>query len=192
MMARSIRPIDVITIAGTGNKIGPFDGMTGLVAKKLDSRVFRVSACQYPATIGRVGAAPGAVPYSLDDSVAIAVKDLAWQVRESPNPVGLISYSQGGIAAMRFAEAVARGEFRNANGSPLELAFHVGIANRPATPAIMSFLSRAMGCTPRMVGFLREWSTSSCAIRGTSSVRHRGSRRSGTSFGVCRRMRRCS
>lgn len=121
--------IDIITVRGTGEARGVRNGMCGAVARKLDPAKFRLFECNYPATIGPAGAGKGTPAYPLDVSVDMAVAELAWMVRESPNPVGLISYSLGGIAATRFAEAVAAGKYRNANGSPLDLAFHLGISN---------------------------------------------------------------
>ncbi|SNS57715.1 hypothetical protein [Rhodococcoides kyotonense] len=121
--------IDVITIRGTGNPRGVFNGMTGVVAKQLNRASFRIFECNFPATIGNVGAGNGIGAHPLDVSVELGVADLARQVRDSPNPVGLISYSLGGIVASRFLEGVALRRWTNPNGSPLEVAFHLGIAN---------------------------------------------------------------
>ena len=125
--------IDVITVRGTGNTPGPRNGMCGLVATKLKFDKFQLSDCVYPATIGRVGASDGkGVP--LDVSVAIGVADLARQTAASKNRVGLISYSLGGIIVSRFLEAVERGDFRNADGSKLDVAFAVNISNPSRAP----------------------------------------------------------
>lgn len=97
--------IDIITIRGTGEVRGVRNGMCGAVARKLDPAKFRLLECNYPATVGPVGAGRGIPAYPLDVSVDMAVAELAWMVRESPNRVGLISYSLGGIAATRLAEA---------------------------------------------------------------------------------------
>ncbi|MEW1933090.1 hypothetical protein AB0362_12955 [Rhodococcus sp. NPDC079359] len=121
--------IDVITVRGTGNTPGPRNGMCGLVARKLQVTEFRLSDCLYPATIGEIGRVPGQQAYPLDVSVDLGVADLAWQVRETKNRVGLISYSLGGIVVSRFLEGVQRGEFLNANGTKLDVAFAVNIAN---------------------------------------------------------------
>lgn len=128
-MAEVAMTIDVITLRGTGNERGVFKGMTGAVASRLDGDRFHFQECNYPATIGQVGAGDGIPAYPLDVSVELGVKYLAWQVRKSPNRVGLISYSLGGIVAMRFLEGVAKGLYRNTDGSPLDVAFHVGIAS---------------------------------------------------------------
>lgn len=119
--------IDVITVRGTGEGRGVRNGMCGNVVRKLNPAKFRVFECNYPATIGPVGGVRTSA--SLDTSVRIAVQDLAWQTRRSPNPVGVISYSLGGIATMRFLEDVARGVYRNEDNSPLEVAFAMNIAN---------------------------------------------------------------
>ena len=121
--------IDVITVRGTGNTPGPLNGMCGLVARKLNVTKFSLSDCNYPATIGEIGRMPGQRAYPLDVSVDLGVADLAWQVRETKNRVGLISYSLGGIVVARFLEKVQRGELLNANGTKLDVAFAVNIAN---------------------------------------------------------------
>lgn len=131
--------IDVITARGTSNPRGVFKGMTGAVAKKLNPAAFRFYECIYPATIGQIGAAPGEPAVPMDACIDIAVEDLVRQTRLSPNRVGLISYSLGGIAVSRFLEAVEAGTYRmgdgrvldvrNANGSKLDVAFTVNIAN---------------------------------------------------------------
>lgn len=62
------------------------------------------------------------------------MQDLARQIRQSPNPAGLISYSLGGIVVSRFLERVEAGEFLNANGTKLQIDFVVNIANPSRAP----------------------------------------------------------
>lgn len=121
--------IDVFTFRGTGETLGAFSGMCGAVARLLDPATFRVRDIAYPATIGRVGAKQGQPGYSLDRSVELAVQSAAQATIATPNRVGLISYSLGGIAVSRFLEDVEREIYTNANGSKLDIAFVVNIAN---------------------------------------------------------------
>jgi hypothetical protein len=115
--------------------------MCGQVAKKLNPDKFRLYECGYPASIGPASGNRGV---SLDTSVRQAVNDLAWFTAKSPNPVGIISYSLGGIAAMRFLEEIQSGKHRNADGSPLEVTFSMNIAN-PARNAGDSALGLGQG-----------------------------------------------
>ncbi|OZC80220.1 hypothetical protein CH274_13375 [Rhodococcus sp. 06-418-5] len=125
--------IDTYVARGTGNAPGPRNDMCGLVTRKLNPEKFRLFDVNYPATIGRIGASDGrGVP--MDQCVEIGVQDLARQVLNSPNRAGIISYSLGGIVASRFLERVERGEWLNRNGSKLDIAFVVNIAN-PARAA---------------------------------------------------------
>ncbi|OZE77188.1 hypothetical protein CH305_18295 [Rhodococcus sp. 15-649-2-2] len=125
--------IDTFVARGTGNAPGPRNDMCGLVTRKLNPEKFRLFDVNYPATIGRIGASDGrGVP--MDECVEIGVQDLARQVLNSPNRAGIVSYSLGGIVASRFLERVERGEWLNRNGSKLDIAFVVNIAN-PARAA---------------------------------------------------------
>ncbi|OZC62749.1 hypothetical protein CH276_14105 [Rhodococcus sp. 06-470-2] len=125
--------IDVFVARGTGNARGPLSDMCGLVTRKLNPQKFRLGEVDYPATIGRIGASDGK-GFPLDVCVDIGVRDLAWKVRNSPNRAGIISYSLGGIVVSRFLEGVERGDFRNANGTKLDVAFVVNIANPSRAP----------------------------------------------------------
>ncbi|NIL77634.1 hypothetical protein [Rhodococcus sp. B10] len=118
----------LVTIRGTANQRGALNGaMTGHVARHFQNK-WDLYDISYSASIGNIRAA-GELPLSLDDSVTQAVADLVRFVQSTNDVVGLVSYSLGGIAAMRFLEGVASGKYRNRDGSRMEIAFHVGIAN---------------------------------------------------------------
>ena len=124
--------IDVITFRGTGEHRradGKPAGMLAAVTELLDTRRFRCHEPAWPATIGPLG--PGGQPdsVSLDASVAAGVDRGVRAIQDSPNVCGLLSYSLGGIVVSQILEGVAKGDFLNADGSPLQIAFAVNIAN---------------------------------------------------------------
>ncbi|WP_067713596.1 hypothetical protein [Nocardia yamanashiensis] len=121
--------IDIITLRGTGeqrNTDGTPAGMLHDVAKLLDTDKFSCFEPDWPASIGPV---PELWGPSLITSVKKGVAAGVRAIQDSPNVCGLLSYSLGGIVASRILEGVRTGEFRNADGSPLEIAFVVNIAN---------------------------------------------------------------
>ncbi|MFG1796175.1 hypothetical protein [Nocardia sp. NPDC049149] len=83
----------------------------------------------WPAQISSFG--PGGTVFSpsLERSVAIGVAAGVAAIRDTDNVCGLISYSLGGICASTILEGVASGEFANDDGSPLDIAFAIFIAN---------------------------------------------------------------
>lgn len=123
---------DIITFRGTGEPRGSRGVPTGMVAeitRNLDPSKFRCTEPIWPAQISPFG--PGGTPQSpsLDRSVEIGIAAGVSAIRETDNVCGLISYSLGGIVASAILEGVASGRFTNADGSPLEIAFAVFLAN---------------------------------------------------------------
>lgn len=121
--------IDVITLRGTGEPRDPSGSPTGMlreVTRLLDPQRFRCYEPDWPASIGPV---PQVWGPSLETSVRVGVAAGIRAIRDSPNMCGLLSYSLGGICASRILEGVHRGEYTDTDGSPLEIAFTVNIAN---------------------------------------------------------------
>ncbi|MGV9820687.1 hypothetical protein [Nocardia xishanensis] len=121
--------IDIITLRGTGeprNADGAPAGMLRDVTKLLDPAKFTAFEPDWPAS---VGPAPEVWGPSLETSVRLGIAAGVRAIQDSPNVCGLLSYSLGGICASRILEGVRSGEYRNVDGSPLEIAFVVNIAN---------------------------------------------------------------
>ena len=121
--------IDIITLRGTGeprNSDGTPAGMLGDVTKLLDPARFRCFEPDWPAS---VGPSPDLWGPSLDTSVRLGIAAGVRAIQGSPNVCGLLSYSLGGICASRILEGVQSGEYENADGTSLEIAFAVNIAN---------------------------------------------------------------
>ncbi|MFI9502962.1 hypothetical protein [Nocardia sp. NPDC052566] len=121
--------IDIITLRGTGetrNSNGTPAGMLRDVTKLLDPDRFTAFEPDWPASIGPT---PELWGPSLDTSVRLGVAAGVRAIQDSPNVCGLLSYSLGGICASRILEGVRTGKYRNADGSRLEIAFAVNIAN---------------------------------------------------------------
>ncbi|MCM6775562.1 hypothetical protein NDR87_15200 [Nocardia sp. CDC159] len=121
--------IDIITFRGTGevrNPDGTASGMLQAVTGLLDPRYFSWFEPDWPASIGPV---PELWGPSLDTSVRVGTAAGVAAIRNSPNVCGLLSNSLGGIVVGRILEGVQTGEFTNADGSPLEIAFAVNIAS---------------------------------------------------------------
>ncbi|WP_431968930.1 hypothetical protein [Nocardia sp. bgisy134] len=121
--------IDIITLRGTGeprNADGAPAGMLRDVTKLLDPEKFTAFEPNWPAS---VGPAPDVWGPSLETSVRLGIAAGVRAIQDSPNVCGLLSYSLGGICASRILEGVRSGKYRNVDGSPLEIAFAVNIAN---------------------------------------------------------------
>ncbi|WP_327118564.1 hypothetical protein OHB12_10700 [Nocardia sp. NBC_01730] len=121
--------IDIITFRGTGeprNHDGAPAGMLHYVTTLLDTDRFSSFEPDWPAS---VGPAPNVGGPSLDTSVRLGVAAGVRAIQESPNICGLLSYSLGGICASRILEGVRSGKYKNTDGTPLEIAFAVNIAN---------------------------------------------------------------
>ncbi|WP_067848483.1 hypothetical protein [Nocardia lijiangensis] len=121
--------IDIITLRGTGeprNANGVPAGMLRDVTKLLDPEKFTAFEPNWPAS---VGPAPDVWGPSLETSVRLGVAAGVRAIQDSPNVCGLLSYSLGGICASRILEGVRSGKYKNVDGSPLEIAFAVNIAN---------------------------------------------------------------
>ncbi|PXX59106.1 hypothetical protein DFR70_11223 [Nocardia tenerifensis] len=121
--------IDIITFRGTGeprNSNGTPMGMLHDVTRLLDPERFSSFEPNWPAAIGPV---PELWGPSLDTSVRIGVEKGVKAIQDSPNVCGVLSYSHGGICASQILEGVHAGKYKNTDGSPLEIAFAVNIAN---------------------------------------------------------------
>ncbi|WP_327145760.1 hypothetical protein [Nocardia sp. NBC_01327] len=121
--------IDIITLRGTGeqrNSDGTPAGMLHDVTKLLDPVRFSWFEPDWPASIGPD---PDTWGPSLDTSVRLGVAAGVQALQDSPNVCGLLSYSLGGIVGSTILEGVRAGRFTNIDGSPLEIAFVVNIAN---------------------------------------------------------------
>ncbi|WP_067564889.1 hypothetical protein [Nocardia acidivorans] len=121
--------IDIITLRGTGeqrNTDGTPAGMLHDVAKLLDPAKFTAFEPDWPAAIGPD---PEVWGPSLDTSVRKGVAAGVKAIQGSPNICGLLSYSLGGIVASTILDGVRAGRYTNTDGSPLEIAFVVNIAN---------------------------------------------------------------
>ncbi|MEU2032025.1 hypothetical protein [Nocardia amamiensis] len=126
--------IDIVTLRGTGeprNSDGTPAGMLHEVAKLLDTDKFSCFEPEWPASVGPVpvGPAPNVWGPSLDTSVRLGTAAGVKAIQDSPNVCGLLSYSLGGICASRILEGVRSGKYKNIDGTPLEIAFAVNIAN---------------------------------------------------------------
>ncbi|MET7768874.1 hypothetical protein [Nocardia sp. NPDC005366] len=121
--------IDIITLRGTGEPRtadGTPVGMLGDVTALLDRNRFTVFEPDWPAS---VGPSPDLWGPSLETSVREGVAAGVRAIQDSPNICGLLSYSLGGICASKILEGVRSGAYTNTDGSPLEIAFAVNIAN---------------------------------------------------------------
>ncbi|MFF2550873.1 hypothetical protein ACFVUS_07715 [Nocardia sp. NPDC058058] len=126
--------IDVITLRGTGEQRstdGTPAGMLHDVAKLLDPAKFDCFEPDWPASIGPEPAVWGP---SLETSVRKGVAAGVKAIQDSPNICGLLSYSLGGIVASTILAGVRTGLYTNTDGSPLEIAFVVNIANPMRRP----------------------------------------------------------
>ncbi|WP_328402740.1 hypothetical protein [Nocardia sp. NBC_00403] len=121
--------IDIVTLRGTGeprNANGTPTGMLHDVTKLLDADRFTCFEPDWPASIGPT---PELWGPSLKTSIRRGVAAGVRAIQDSPNVCGLLSYSLGGICASKILEGVRSGKYTNADGSPLEIAFAVNIAN---------------------------------------------------------------
>ncbi|MEU7764738.1 hypothetical protein AB0B25_06410 [Nocardia sp. NPDC049190] len=121
--------IDIITLRGTGEPRNPDGTPAGIlheVTTLLDTDRFSAFEPDWPAA---VGPAPDVWGPSLDTSVRLGIAAGVRAIQNSPNVCGLLSYSLGGICASRILEGVRSGKYKNLNGTPLEIAFVVNIAN---------------------------------------------------------------
>lgn len=121
--------IDIITLRATGeprNTDGSPAGMLASVTDLLPTSSFSFFEPDWPAS---VGPDPNLSGPSLDTSVRLGTAAGVQAIQQSPNVCGLLSYSLGGICASQILEGVASGQYTNTDGSPLEIAFAVFIAN---------------------------------------------------------------
>ncbi|WP_067904987.1 hypothetical protein [Nocardia vaccinii] len=121
--------IDIITLRGTGetrNADGSPTGMLASITDLLPTSSFSFFEPDWPAS---VGPDPNLWGSSLDTSVRLGTAAGVQAIQQSPNICGLLSYSLGGICASRILEGVAAGQYTNTDGSPLEIAFAVFVAN---------------------------------------------------------------
>ncbi|WP_227981338.1 hypothetical protein [Nocardia spumae] len=121
--------IDIITLRGTGetrNADGAPAGMLAAVTDLLPTDSFSFFEPEWPAS---VGPDPDLWGPSLDTSVREGTAAGVRAIQQSPNVCALLSYSLGAICASKILEGVASGQYTNTDGSPLEIAFAVFIAN---------------------------------------------------------------
>ncbi|ATL68398.1 hypothetical protein [Nocardia terpenica] len=121
--------IDVITFRGVGeprDADGDPAGMQQAVTDLLDPRFFHGFEPDWPASIGPD---PDLWGPSLDTSVRDGIAAGVQAIQDSPNVCGLLSYSLGGLCVSGILEGMQSGEYTNADGSPLQVAFAVNIAN---------------------------------------------------------------
>ncbi|MBH0774822.1 hypothetical protein [Nocardia bovistercoris] len=121
--------IDIITLRGTGeprNSDGKPAGMLRDVTKLLDPMRFTAFEPNWPASVGPT---PDLWGPSLDTSVRKGVAAGVKAIQDSPNVCALLSYSLGSICASKILEGVRAGTYTNTDGSPLEIAFAVSIAD---------------------------------------------------------------
>ncbi|PBC38542.1 PE-PPE domain-containing protein [Rhodococcus sp. ACS1] len=124
--------IDVLTIPGTGEPGSPNGRPVGMIKNVTDllpSNLFDCYQLDYPRSYGPVG--PNLNPLGIDfeKSVAQGVNNAIQWIRDSPNPVGLIGYSQGSTVVTRILEMIARGELPD-----IEIAFAALIASPNRRP----------------------------------------------------------
>ncbi|MBL1076560.1 hypothetical protein JK358_19360 [Nocardia sp. 2] len=121
--------IDIITLRGTGeqrNYDGTPAGMLHDIAKLLDTDKF---SCFEPVWPAAIGPTPDLWGPSMATSVRIGVAAGVKAIQDSPNVCGLLTYSLGGIVGNKILEGARSGLYKNANGTPLEIAFTVNVAN---------------------------------------------------------------
>ncbi|WP_225728402.1 MULTISPECIES: hypothetical protein [unclassified Nocardia] len=121
--------IDIFTFRGTNETRSPDGTPTGMLAAitgLLDSADFRSFEPNWTASIGPD---PNLWGPSLDTSVQEGTAAGVQAIQDSPNVCGLLSYSLGGICVSRILEGVRSGQYTNTDGSPLEIAFAVNLAN---------------------------------------------------------------
>ncbi|WP_054812999.1 hypothetical protein [Nocardia arizonensis] len=121
--------IDIITFRGTGeprNADGTPGGILSDVTRLIDRDRFTIFEPNWPASVGPT---PDLWGPSLNTSVREGVAAGVRAIQDSPNVCGLLSYSLGSICASEILEGVRAGTYLNADGSPLEIAFSVAIAD---------------------------------------------------------------
>lgn len=121
--------IDIITLRGTGETRNADGSPAGLLAAVTDLLPADSFGCFEPDWPASVGPDPNLWGPSLDTSVRLGIAAGVQAIQESPNVCGLLSYSLGGICASRILEGAASGQYTNTDGSPLEIAFAVFVAN---------------------------------------------------------------
>ncbi|MCM6775563.1 hypothetical protein NDR87_15195 [Nocardia sp. CDC159] len=150
--------IDVITFRGTNewrSADGIPVGMLAAVIGQLDPERFRGFEPNWRASIGPD---PELWGPALDASVAEGIEAGVRVIQNSPNVCGLLSYSLGGICASRILEGVRAGRYTNVDGSPLEIAFAVNIAN-PLRRSGDSVEDLCPPCTFGLYGQRGDWPT---------------------------------
>lgn len=116
--------IDVLAIPGTSEAQSPNGrpiGMIKSVTDLLPRDRFDCYTLAYPRTYGPF---PHMLGVDYQSSVSEGVKSAIRWIRESPNPVGLIGYSQGCAVITQILERIEAGELDD-----LEISFAALIAN---------------------------------------------------------------
>lgn len=127
-------PIDIITFRGTGEPRLAGGTPTGMLANISDP-IMESDQAEYfsffePEWEAHVGPAGGDINgSSLNTCVAHGIQSGAQAVIQAENPVALMGYSLGGIVASRLLEKIENGEVMNEDGSPIEVAFMLNVAN---------------------------------------------------------------
>ncbi|RDI55655.1 hypothetical protein [Nocardia mexicana] len=128
--------IDIITLRGTGEQRNPDGAPAGMlrdVTRLLDPARFSAFEPDWPASVGPT---PEVWGPSLETSVRLGTEAGVRAIQDSPNICGLLSYSLGSICASNILEGVRCGEYTNPDGSPLQIAFSVAIANPVRPPGV--------------------------------------------------------
>ena len=122
---------DVYLFRGTGEAKG--GGMCHFAANKLDRNKYNIIEIQYPATIGPIGGQLNGV--SLNKSLVTAQQLFLDQIRSRPNnPVAIIGYSLGALAASRILENYAW--FQNVGRVPVWAILIANPARNPGDSAL--------------------------------------------------------
>lgn len=126
--------IDILTFRGTGEKRLPDGYPQGMLSSIVEpiresnrASSFTFFEPEWDAEIGPAGGdiLGGSLDVSVRNGVAAGIR----AIQDSPNKVGILSYSLGGIVASLIAEAAHSRKAANRDGSPLEIAFVLNIAN---------------------------------------------------------------
>jgi hypothetical protein len=121
---------DIITVRGTGEPYRGPDNMLSFVTRKLDPARHRMlDDCDYPASVGVANERGDIFGPSETDSVKAGITNLVALIRSTPNLVGLLGYSLGGVVVSRFLEAKAQGLYEDC-----EIAWAGFVANPNRAP----------------------------------------------------------
>lgn len=117
--------ITVITLRGTGERVGSSENMLRYVTNKLDPAKYEIGPdIDYPATIGPANPQGNPLGISEEQSIAQSLDLIAAAIRATPNKVGILGYSLGASCVSRFLERKAAGQYADC-----ELAWAGVVAN---------------------------------------------------------------